>query len=135
MLVTSVFTPARFAASTISRPAGLLSHEYVHEAGGLSGPPVKPLALHALSTIHARNRGKIPLIGIGGIDSGETALAKIEAGASLLQLYTGLIYEGPGLIDRINAYLDRAAITRRVASIQELRGRAAVSWSRRCLSS
>ncbi|WFD41259.1 uncharacterized protein MJAP1_004256 [Malassezia japonica] len=87
--------------TTISRPAGLLSHEYVHEAGGLSGPPVKPLALHALSTIHARNRGKIPLIGCGGISCGQDALDFAKAGASAVQLYTALAYQGAGLPRRI----------------------------------
>ena len=51
-----------------------------------------------LARVHQATAGKVPLIGIGGIDSGETALAKIEAGATLIQLYTGLIYEGPGLV-------------------------------------
>ena len=119
--------------TTLARPS-LMALES-REAGGLSGRPLFERSTIMLARVFELTDGKIPLIGIGGIDSGETALAKIEAGASLLQLYTGLIYEGPGLIDRINAYLDRAAITRRVASIQELRGRAAVSWSRRCLSS
>ena len=62
-------------------------------------------------------KGKLPLIGVGGIDSGETALAKIEAGASLLQLYTGLVFEGPSLIGRIKQALiggdgESAAATR-----------------------
>ena len=54
-----------------------------------------------LARVHQATAGQIPLIGIGGIDSGAAALAKIEAGATLVQLYTGLIYEGPGLIQRI----------------------------------
>lgn len=87
--------------TTVTRPSGLLSHEHVHETGGLSGPPVKPLALHALSVIYARNRGKIPLIGCGGIASGADALEFAKAGASAVQLYTALGYQGFGLPRRI----------------------------------
>lgn len=119
--------------TTLARP-GLMAPES-REAGGLSGRPLFERSTIMLARVFELTDGKIPLIGIGGIDSGETALAKIEAGASLLQLYTGLIYEGPGLIDRINAYLDRAASTRGVASIQELTGSTAARWARRCLSS
>ncbi|WFD03424.1 hypothetical protein MOBT1_002113 [Malassezia obtusa] len=87
--------------TTVTRPAGLLSHQYVNEVGGLSGPPVKPLALHALSVIYARSRGQIPLIGCGGIASGADALEFAKAGASAVQLYTALGYQGPGLPRRI----------------------------------
>jgi dihydroorotate dehydrogenase len=73
------------------------------------------------------------LIGIGGIDSGETALAKIEAGASLLQLYTGLVYEGPGLIRRIKRHLTTAVAERGVSSIQKLVGTRATEWTARPL--
>jgi dihydroorotate dehydrogenase len=71
----------------------------------------------------------VPLIGIGGIDSPEAALAKIEAGASLVQLYTGLIYEGPGLIGRIKAHLAQACRDRGLTSISELTGTRAAAWA------
>ncbi|WFD00527.1 hypothetical protein MYAM1_003276 [Malassezia yamatoensis] len=87
--------------TTVTRPPGMLSHQYVNEIGGLSGPPVKPLALHALSVIHARNQGRIPLIGCGGISSGADALEFAKAGASAVQLYTALAYQGAGLPRRI----------------------------------
>lgn len=75
--------------------------------------------------------GRTPLIGIGGIDSPETALAKIEAGATLIQLYTGLIYEGPPLIANIKQRL-AAEVTRTGAqSITELTGRRAADWAAR----
>ena len=61
-----------------------------------------------LARVYQLTQGKLPLIGVGGIDSGEAALAKIEAGASLLQLYTGLVFEGPGLIGRIKQALVEA---------------------------
>ena len=82
-----------------------------------------------LARVYQATGGRVPLIGIGGIDSGEAALAKIEAGATLLQLYTGLIYEGPGLIARIHAHLAKACADRGVASIAELTGTRAKDWA------
>lgn len=114
--------------STLARPAGLVD-KGAGEAGGLSGRPLFHRATAMLARVYQATGGKIPLIGIGGIDSGETALAKIEAGASLLQLYTGLIYEGPSLIGRINAHLAGACRTRGVASISELTGTRAAAWA------
>ncbi|WFD34632.1 hypothetical protein MCUN1_001473 [Malassezia cuniculi] len=87
--------------TTISRPVGLLSTEHVNETGGLSGRPLKPLAIRALETIYARTDGKITLIGAGGISSGQDALDFCRAGASAVQLYTALGYYGPGLPRRI----------------------------------
>ncbi|MCK9912498.1 hypothetical protein MXD81_25315, partial [Microbacteriaceae bacterium K1510] len=71
----------------------------------------------------------IPLIGIGGIDSVATALAKIEAGATLVQLYTGLIYEGPGLMGRIKGELVAAVHREGARSLGELVGRRAKAWA------
>ena len=73
-----------------------------------------------LARVYEATGGKIPLIGIGGIDSGETALAKIEAGATLVQLYTGLIYEGSGLIQRIKDHLTQAVRREGVFAIIDL---------------
>jgi len=99
------------------------------EAGGLSGRPLFHRSTVMLARIHGATNGKVPLIGIGGIDSGETALAKIEAGATLLQLYTGLIYEGPGLIGRIKTHLAKACADRGVRSITALVGTRAPDWA------
>ena len=82
-----------------------------------------------LARVYEATAGKVPLIGIGGIDSGETALAKIEAGATLLQLYTGLIYEGPGLIGRITSYLAKACAERGVRTLSELTGTRSAEWA------
>jgi dihydroorotate dehydrogenase len=99
------------------------------EDGGLSGRPLFHRATVLLARIYQATGGRVPLIGIGGIDSGEAALQKIEAGASLLQLYTGLIYEGPGLIGRMTARLARACADRRAASITALTGTRAAEWA------
>lgn len=99
------------------------------EAGGLSGRPLFQRSTVMLARVYQATGGKVPLIGIGGIDSPETALAKIEAGASLLQLYTGLVYEGPGLIGRIKDHLAQACRDRGLKSISALTGTRAAAWA------
>lgn len=71
---------------------------YREEAGGLSGAPLTDRSTHLIQVLHQALSGKIPIIGVGGIMSGEDARAKIDAGASLVQLYSGFIYAGPELI-------------------------------------
>ena len=99
------------------------------EAGGLSGRPLFHRSTVMLARVHRATGGSIPLIGIGGIDSGAAALAKIEAGATLLQLYTGLIYEGAGLIERIKEHLVAAVRSANVTALSDLVGREAKTWA------
>jgi dihydroorotate dehydrogenase len=75
------------------------------EIGGLSGQPLFDFSTSQLAKFYGHVGGRIPLIGVGGIDSAETAYTKIRNGASLIQLYTGLIYKGPGLVPRITTGL------------------------------
>jgi dihydroorotate dehydrogenase len=84
---------------------GLKDATFARETGGLSGRPLFTRSTRMLARVYQLTQGKLPLVGVGGVDSGETAVAKIEAGASLLQLYTGLVFEGPGLIGRIKQAL------------------------------
>ncbi|WP_017931631.1 quinone-dependent dihydroorotate dehydrogenase [Robiginitomaculum antarcticum] len=86
--------------TTISRPDGLKS-EHRSEGGGLSGAPLKKRADFMLKEFAAASAGRIPLIGVGGISSGADAYAKIRAGASAVQLYSALVFEGPGLVSQI----------------------------------
>jgi dihydroorotate dehydrogenase len=86
--------------TTISRPSGL-DPRFAGEAGGLSGRPLLQPATEILRDIYRRTGGKLPIIGVGGIASAVDAYAKIRAGASLVQLYSALIFEGPGLVQRI----------------------------------
>ena len=86
--------------TTISRPAALQSPRRT-ETGGLSGRPLLGLSLDILRHAARASGGRLPLIGVGGIASGADAYAKIRAGASLVQLYTALVFEGPGLVQRI----------------------------------
>jgi dihydroorotate dehydrogenase len=90
--------------TTISRPDGLASRVR-EEAGGLSGRPLLPLANAVLADMYRLTRGRIPIIGVGGISCGADAYAKIRAGAVLVQLYTALVYQGPGLVGRLKAEL------------------------------
>jgi dihydroorotate dehydrogenase len=89
--------------TTISRPA--LASAHAGETGGLSGAPLKPLALAALQNFARAAGGGLPLIAAGGIASGADAYARIRAGASAVQLYSALVYHGPGLVGRIKAEL------------------------------
>lgn len=86
--------------TTVSRPPGLLG-PHRDEAGGLSGRPLFALSTRVLSEMYRLTEGRLPLVGCGGVASGEDAYAKIRAGASLVQLYTALVYEGPGLVRRV----------------------------------
>ena len=70
--------------------------------GGLTGKPINSLSTRVIKYIHEKSSGSIPIIAVGGIMSVDDALAKIEAGASLIQLYTGFVYEGPALVKNIN---------------------------------
>ena len=90
--------------TTIDRPPGLRSAN-AREAGGLSGAPLFQRSTDVLKALHAKVGNRITLVGVGGIGSGADAHAKIRAGASLVQLYTSLAYEGPGLISRIKREL------------------------------
>ena len=90
--------------TTLDRPAGLRSRDR-GEAGGLSGAPLRARALDALRAAADASAGRLPLIAVGGIDSGAEAWARIRAGASAIQIYSALIYEGPGLVSRIKRQL------------------------------
>jgi dihydroorotate dehydrogenase len=114
--------------TTLSR-AGLRDPVFAREAGGLSGRPLFARATRMLARVYQLTEGKLPLIGVGGIDSGGTALAKIEAGASLLQLYTGLVFEGPGLIGRIKQTLVEAMARERAQSLGPLIGINSQEWA------
>jgi dihydroorotate dehydrogenase len=118
--------------TTLARE-GLKDKTFARESGGLSGRPLFTRATRMLARIYRLTEGKLPLIGVGGIDSGEAALAKIEAGASLLQLYTGLVFEGPSLIGRIKQALVSAMEAAGSDSLAPLIGRRAAEWSAQSL--
>ncbi len=85
--------------TTISRE-GLVSLK-AREEGGLSGPPLLPKSLEMVGKIQRLTNGRLPVIGVGGVDSVSSLRKMLDAGAALVQLYTGLVYEGPGLVKRL----------------------------------
>ncbi|HEX8512791.1 MAG TPA: dihydroorotate dehydrogenase (quinone), partial [Allosphingosinicella sp.] len=91
------------ANTTVSRPT--LRSKHSSEPGGLSGAPLKALALQRLRDFRAATGGALPLIAVGGIENGADAYGRIRAGASLIQLYTALVYQGPGVARAITAEL------------------------------
>ncbi len=119
--------------STLARD-GLSDGSFAAEAGGLSGRPLFARSTRMLARIFCLTGGKLPLIGVGGVDSGEAALAKIRAGASLVQLYTGLVFEGPQLISSIKQALTEAIDEAEVESLAPLIGRDADQWADRPLA-
>lgn len=95
--------------TTVSRPAAIADQRLGQEAGGLSGRPLFDLSTRMLAETFVRVERQFPLIGVGGVDGPEAALAKIEAGATLVQLYSALVYKGPGLVHAIKRGLAAAA--------------------------
>ena len=106
--------------TTVSRPP--LKSKYAGEQGGLSGAPLKPLALDALRRFRRASGGEIPLIGVGGISNAGDAWERIRAGASLIQLYTAMVYDGPGIARRIARGLAQHLKREGFASIGEAVG-------------
>ncbi len=88
--------------TTLSREGLKSSPELVAETGGLSGKPLRNRSTEVIAYLHQKSDGKFPIIGVGGIYSSSDAMEKLAAGASLVQIYSGFIYEGPGLIKKIN---------------------------------
>jgi dihydroorotate dehydrogenase len=106
--------------TTISRPP--LRSPLSGEAGGLSGEPLKPLALQRLRDFRKATGGALPLVGVGGIASAQDAWVRIRAGASLVQLYTAMVYEGPGIARRIVRGLEQLMRRDGFASVAEAVG-------------
>ncbi len=107
--------------TTTARPASLRSR-HAHQAGGLSGAPLMGPATAALRIAFAAGGGRLCLIGAGGIASGADAYAKIRAGASAVQLYTALVFQGPGLIGRIKRELAQRLLADGFSSLAEAVG-------------
>ena len=107
--------------TTVSRPEGLRSR-WRGEAGGLSGAPLMGLSTRVLGEFHAAARGRFALIGAGGIASGADAYAKLRAGAAAVQLYSALVFEGPGLVSAIRRDLAQRLKADGFASVAEAVG-------------
>lgn len=105
--------------TTISRPS--TDAEY-QETGGLSGRPLRDMSTMVISKFYLHTKGQIPIIGVGGISSGQDAYEKIKAGASLIQIYTSLTYEGPPIVNRIKRELSELLDRDGLSSIKEAVG-------------
>ncbi len=93
-----------------------------NEIGGLSGQPLKDLSTRLIQKFYKETRGKIQIIGVGGVDSGKSAFEKICAGADAVQLYTGMVYKGPGVVKEIKKELISILKKENIKNIEEAVG-------------
>ncbi|WP_375760166.1 quinone-dependent dihydroorotate dehydrogenase [Corallococcus exercitus] len=105
--------------TTLTRP---FEHVHAKEAGGLSGAPVRELANAVIRRAWQRSRGTLPLIGVGGVFTAQDVYEKLRAGATVVQVYTGFIYEGPGMVDRILPELGALLARDGFASVRDVIG-------------
>jgi dihydroorotate dehydrogenase len=110
------------ANTTLARPSSLREQTRAKEQGGLSGRPLFRLSTRMVAETYVRAEGAFALVGVGGIDSGGAALTKIRAGASLIQLYSPLIYKGLGLVDTIKDDLSSTLLRTGRDSLSEIVG-------------
>jgi dihydroorotate dehydrogenase len=115
--------------TTTKRPLRLRNVEKAREVGGLSGRPIFALATRMLAETYVRVESAFPLIGVGGIDSGASALAKVRAGAHLVQIYSGLVFRGLSLVGAIKADLIASLAKHRVHSLSDLVGTEAAAMT------
>lgn len=113
--------------TTISRPTSGDEMEAPHtnysESGGLSGPPLRDMSTEVIRKFYRLTKGQVPIVGVGGVSDGKDAYAKIKAGASLIQLYTGLTYQGPPVVERIKRELVELLDGDNLSTINEAVGR------------
>ncbi len=115
--------------TTLARPEELADHEIAKQHGGLSGRPLFHLSTWLLAQAYLRVEGQFPLIGIGGVENTATALAKIEAGADLVELYSALVFRGAGLVPHIKKGLLQRLSQANLDSLDAVRGRRAEDWA------
>ncbi len=118
-------------SNTTIRRDFIQGHLHENEAGGLSGKPLFEFSTHMLARFYQATQGKIPLVGVGGISNGETAYQKICAGASLVQLYSCLIYSGTAIIDDIRQAILDGLARDGFTSIEQATGSQADHWAQK----
>ena len=106
--------------TTVSRPS--IQGRFATEAGGLSGAPLKNTANAVCKVLYQHLRGRLPIIGVGGIFTADDAYERIRSGATLVQVYTALVYEGPGMIERVLTGLARRLAADGMSRIEEAIG-------------
>ena len=104
-LVEKYFIQGIIVSNTTDRNRENLFDFKKSETGGLSGQPLKEISTNLIKKFYKATKGKIKIIGVGGVDSGKSAFEKISAGADAVQLYTGMVYKGPGVVKDIKKEL------------------------------
>lgn len=108
--------------TTIQRPGPIATHVHGQEAGGLSGAPLYEMSTACLRDIYRLTKGKIPIIGVGGVSSGRDVYDKVRAGASLVEVYTAFSYDGPSFVPRVKSELAECLKADGFASVAEAVG-------------
>ena len=132
-VVMETGTDGMIVTNTTNARPEILSSKHRTEIGGLSGAPIKDKSTECIRTMYQLTDGKVPIIGVGGIGSGRDAYDKLKAGASLVQIYSMMVYEGPGVVSRIRKELADIIVENGYKSVDEVVGSSVVDiyWSRR----
>ena len=132
-VVMETGTDGMIVTNTTNARPEILSSKHRKEIGGLSGAPIKDKSTECIRTMYQLTDGKVPIIGVGGIGSGRDAYDKLKAGASLVQIYSMMVYEGPGVVSRIRKELADIIVENGYKSVDEVVGSSVVDiyWSRR----
>ena len=109
--------------NTTTSRENLKESELAAETGGLSGAPLRSKSTQLIAEMYQQTGGKVPIIGVGGINNGKDALEKLEAGASYLQFYTAFIYHGPPIVEKIKSELSQLLTKRGYSSIEQAVGK------------
>jgi dihydroorotate dehydrogenase len=109
-------------SNTTDKNRDSLADKHKHEKGGLSGLPIKDISTKLIKKFYKETKGRIPIIGVGGVDSGESVFEKISAGATAVQLYTGMVYKGPAIVKDIKKDLIKILKKQNIKSIKEAIG-------------
>mmetsp|Transcript_6368 Transcript_6368/g.9993 ORF Transcript_6368/g.9993 Transcript_6368/m.9993 type:complete len:256 (+) Transcript_6368:3-770(+) len=118
--------------TTNARPESLLS-THKGETGGLSGAPIKNRSTECIRAMYDLTKGTVPIIGVGGVGNGKDAYEKLKAGASLIQIYSMMVYEGPGVVSRIRKELGDIIVENGYKSVEDVVGadHMDIYWSKR----
>jgi len=114
---------AIIVSNTTSKNREKLNDILKHQKGGLSGKPLEEEANKLISKFYKLLKGKIEIIGVGGVDSGESAYKKFQSGASYVQLYTGMVFQGPNIVGKIKKELKEILIAEGVKNFKEIIGK------------
>ena len=125
LLILAVNVKAVIISNTTETNRDNLKNISKHQKGGLSGKPLEQKSNLLIKKFYSFLNGKIDIIGVGGIDSGKSAYDKFSAGASYLQLYTGMVYQGPNIVSKIKKELKEILIDKKVKNFKEIIGKKA----------